>query len=226
VSALLPLSGFRHWICASRAWEGRGLDPQLAEALRGAISAAEAVPAAREVEFVDSDGDPIRFCLASGGPGACLEVAIGGQPARRVSRLRLAAAGRALRFVAEPGGEALQVGAPSEVVARGDLVRVARLAGAPGLVPELREPVLRLAYEYLTRRELGGRHAADRAVDFHLSGGARLHALHWQADESTSGLAESLGVMASFVYSGGSDEAARAAAYALDGLDASMSADA
>jgi len=63
------------------------------------------------------------------------------------------------------------------------------------------EPVImRLAARYLTeeRREGGG--ALDPVAHFHLSNGARVERLNWAADTSPRGMAQSLGVMANYLY--------------------------
>lgn len=225
VGALVPLRGFAAWLRAQGASSRGGLQPELAEALRRAVQGPSGVRAdEREVSFVDEDGDSILFrlvALSEGHAGAVLEASAGGAPPCRVSRLRAADSGRALRFVMEPGAEALQVNAPQDVVARGDIARASQLAHAAGLLPaELHDHVLHLAYEYITRRAADGKSAADADVHFHLMGGASLHALHWRADESAKGLSESLGVMASFLYGGEDKEAERMVAYSMRGLDA------
>merc|ERR1712226_273183 len=77
-----------------------------------------------------------------------------------------------------------------------------RLAAACGILPtEARDVVLNFAYKYITQQWTGElRNSVEPLVDFHLTGGAALHALHWRADDSALGLTHSFGVMASFVY--------------------------
>lgn len=221
VVALVPLRGFAPWIRANRAWDHLGLGQAQAESLRRAAQGPQSLGSG-EVSFIDEDGDNIRFHIAQeSGGGHSLQVEVGGAAARRVLKLVVADGGRALRFVAEPGPEALQVSVTEQVAAKGEPARVVHLAEACGLLAaDLREPVLRLAYEFLTQRAAGSKHAAHPLAHFHLSGGGALNALHWRADESPPGLADALGVMASFVYRGSDVEAAAAAAYAEEGLDA------
>lgn len=223
IAALVPLQGFTTWIRAVRAWEHLGLKPAQAEALRRAAQGAEGLRGEGAVSFVDVEGDTVHFRLrqAEGSAACFLEAEFGGGAPRRVLKLVLASEGKAVRFLVEPGPEALQVNATDEVAGRGDLLRAQHLAEAAGLLPaEFREPVLRLAYDFITRRSSNGHWSAEPLSHFHMLGGAALHALHWRADESVAGLADSLGVMSSFVYRGPEAECEAAAAYESDGLNA------
>lgn len=123
-------------------------------------------------------------------PGPCApEVEIAGGPPRRVLKLAPVEEGRALRLLLEPGPEAFQIQATDEVAGRGDLESVRRMADAAGLLlGDMQEPVLRLAYDFITRRGAGGKHSAEPITNFHLRGGGALNALHWDADDSVGGL--------------------------------------
>jgi len=222
VTALAPLRGFASWLRATRAWERPGLG-EAGEALRRALLAGGR-EVQREVSFVDADGDTVAFRLRveeGEQRERVLEVEVGGGAPRRVLKLVVASEARAVRFLMEPGPEAMQVNMSPEAVDSGELTRVTHLAEAAGMLPaELRDPVLKFAYEFITRRGADGARSAEPAVHFHMSGGAALHALHWRADESPAGLAEALGVMASFAYRGPEVEGEAAGAYAARGLDA------
>merc|ERR1712079_114044 len=129
------------------------LPPALAAALRRALRGMAA--RSKTVSFVDADGDNVCFSLKEGGDGRWLEVEIGAQ-SRRVLKLALAEDGKAVRFLSDV--DALQVNVTEEVVERGDLEQVRHLSEAAGLLPgELREPLLKLAYEFIMRRGCGGR---------------------------------------------------------------------
>jgi malonyl-CoA decarboxylase len=65
-------------------------------------------------------------------------------------------------------------------------------------VEGLRDPLLRLAAEYLTRP--AGNGPIDPVARFHLGNGARLERIHWLANLSPRGMRESLGVMVSYLY--------------------------
>jgi len=231
VIALTPMPGFVAWIRDRRAWEmllAEGVDPRLAEALRraaeGALVHAEADEGKTEVRFVDADGDLVSFRHAISAPHRAegcniVEFAVGDGPARRISRLRVVDGGSTVRFLLEPGPEGMQVTASGDAIQRGELLRVAHMAEASGLLPnELEVPVLRLGREYLLgrRQSGGGWRIAEPHAHFHLAGGAAVRAIHWRADESPRGLAESLGLMASFIYNP-SEEEPRAIAYAERG---------
>lgn len=71
--------------------------------------------------------------------------------------------------------------------------------------PAAKEPLERLAAAYLGQSESGGE-KVDPVARFHLRGGSRLAGSHHLADPSESGLRDSFGLMASYLY----DEAALA----------------
>lgn len=226
VGALAPLRGFSDFLVGGRGnWgnERLGLSQPQAEALQRAAEGHRGYRGPEEVRFVDVDGDDVRFRLraAEGGDGAALEVEIAGGPPRRVLKLAPVEEGRALRLLLEPGPEAFQIQATDEVAGRGDLESVRRMADAAGLLlGDMQEPVLRLAYDFITRRGAGGKHSAEPITNFHLRGGGALNALHWDADDSVGGLADHLGIMVSFIYKGHEVETEAALAYAQDGLNA------
>ena len=76
---------------------------------------------------------------------------------------------------------------------------VGDLDGADWPTADLEPRVLRLCARYLLH-EKRGRQPLDPVARFHLRNGARLERLNWMADPSTSGLAQSGGVMVNYVY--------------------------
>ena len=70
---------------------------------------------------------------------------------------------------------------------------------AAGRGEEQRERLLRLCAHYLLR-EKRGRHPLDPVARFHLRNGARLERINWMGDPSPSGLSQSAGMMANYVY--------------------------
>lgn len=62
-----------------------------------------------------------------------------------------------------------------------------------------RMPLLRLAARYLMPAQ-AGRRARDPVANFHLSNGARIERLNWQADLSEAGRQASAGVMVNYLY--------------------------
>jgi malonyl-CoA decarboxylase len=63
----------------------------------------------------------------------------------------------------------------------------------------LREPLLRLCAEYLTRpnKGVGG---IDPVARFHLGNGARLERINWLGNTSARGMKEAFGVMVNYLY--------------------------
>lgn len=210
VCALLPLVGFTNWLRRIRDWDPlRGQTPAFVQTLQRALDTTRTEN--REVQFVDADGDSLHFRCT---PATGLEVAIGGQSFQPVIRLRVAESeGVVIFLTGGDQGQALQVEAPAEAVSRGDLKAVEEMAEASGILPiYMRDPLLQLANDFYLRRIGSGKRVADPAAHFHLSSGASFGGLLWRADESVSGRAESLGIMATFVYDG-VHEAEQAAAY-------------
>jgi malonyl-CoA decarboxylase len=70
----------------------------------------------------------------------------------------------------------------------------------PQLTATLREPLLRLCARYLVRERAPSGRALDPVAHFHLSNGARIERLNWQADMSAKGLEQSAGVMVNYQY--------------------------
>ena len=64
---------------------------------------------------------------------------------------------------------------------------------------DLEARLLRLCARYLLH-EKRGRQPLDPVARFHLRNGARLERLNWMGDPSPSGLAQSVGMMANYVY--------------------------
>ena len=63
----------------------------------------------------------------------------------------------------------------------------------------LRQPLLRLAAQYLTTQRETGR-VLDRVGHFHLSNGARIERINWQGDTSAKGLDRAAGIMVNYLY--------------------------
>jgi malonyl-CoA decarboxylase len=67
--------------------------------------------------------------------------------------------------------------------------------------------LLRLAARYLVDERRANGAALDPVAHFHLSNGARLERLNWAGDLSEKGLAQSVGIMANYLYDGRKIEA-------------------
>lgn len=67
------------------------------------------------------------------------------------------------------------------------------------IAEKLESPVTRLAAAYLVETTKNGR-ALDSVAHFHLTNGARLERLNWLGDVSEKGMAQSLGLMANYLY--------------------------
>jgi len=72
-------------------------------------------------------------------------------------------------------------------------------ANAERVSPAVKTAAQRLLATYLTASN-GGKGPDDPVARFHLGNGARLEQLHWAANLSPRGLAESLGMMVNYVY--------------------------
>jgi malonyl-CoA decarboxylase len=81
-----------------------------------------------------------------------------------------------------------------------------RLLAKPGwqaddLVAEaMKAPLLRLASRYLLNEKTPAGRALDPVAHFHLSNGARVERLDWQADLSVKGMQQSCGLMVNYLY--------------------------
>ncbi|MDO6459477.1 malonyl-CoA decarboxylase family protein [Granulosicoccaceae sp. 1_MG-2023] len=64
----------------------------------------------------------------------------------------------------------------------------------------LREPLLALACEYFGAAKNKNKQPLDPVARFHLGNGAVLHRIHWLADTSAKGLAQSAGIMVNYLY--------------------------
>ncbi len=64
----------------------------------------------------------------------------------------------------------------------------------------MKNALLSLAAAYLTRPKNQDDRALDPVAQFHLGNGARLERLNWAADNSTKGLAQSVGMMVNYLY--------------------------
>ncbi|MEX2479370.1 MAG: malonyl-CoA decarboxylase, partial [Gammaproteobacteria bacterium] len=64
----------------------------------------------------------------------------------------------------------------------------------------LRAPLLSLAAHYFLAAKNGAGEPLDPVARFHLGNGARLDGINWLGDRAERGLAESLGLMANYVY--------------------------
>jgi malonyl-CoA decarboxylase len=70
----------------------------------------------------------------------------------------------------------------------------------PELAAAVRDPLLRLAAQYLVVGKGRSGRAADPVAHFHLTNGARVERLNWLADTSEKGLLQSAGVMVNYLY--------------------------
>jgi malonyl-CoA decarboxylase len=61
-------------------------------------------------------------------------------------------------------------------------------------------PLVRLAARYLYREKRKDGRSRDPVAHFHLSNGARIERLNWQADISAKGMAQSCGMMVNYLY--------------------------
>jgi malonyl-CoA decarboxylase len=78
------------------------------------------------------------------------------------------------------------------------------LAGYSNLDPgkldvQMRQRLVPLCAHYLVR-EKRGQEPLDSVARFHLKNGARLDRINWRADTSASGIQQSAGLMANYVY--------------------------
>ncbi len=69
----------------------------------------------------------------------------------------------------------------------------------PVLLDALREPMMKVATEYLLEAKRGIL-PLDPVARFHLGNGARVERLNWQADTSKKGLRQSWGIMVNYLY--------------------------
>lgn len=91
--------------------------------------------------------------------------------------------------------------APPELLASFFDMRADRMA--PDVAAAVKPVLLRLCAAYLTsfRKDHSGRHRAiDSVAHFHLTNGARVERLNWQADHSRRGLSQSAGFMVNYLY--------------------------
>ena len=69
----------------------------------------------------------------------------------------------------------------------------------PDSAEVLKEPLMRLAAQYLLNARRNGR-ADDRVANFHLRNGARLERINWMANRSQAGIDRSYGLMVNYRY--------------------------
>eukprot|EP00439_Symbiodinium_sp_Y106_P014430 s42_g2.t1 len=208
IAAAVPLKSFRTWLRRVQPWHQRGLPGEVQAQLDKATSGA-ALP---ELSFRDAAGDDVSFRLSR---QRQLEVSFNGQSAETVRQLKFLES--AVLVLLETGG--MQIDLPKEAEKPVDLALLKDLALAAGHIgPELRDPLLNFAFQYLCFPGEG--RASDPLVHFHLLGGGDFASLGFAATESPTALAESFGIFATFRYHGGKDEARRAANYAERGVRA------
>jgi malonyl-CoA decarboxylase len=65
----------------------------------------------------------------------------------------------------------------------------------------LREPLMRLAAQYLVQARAPSGRALDPVAHFHLTNGARIERLNWLGDRSVNGMQQSAGIMVNYRYS-------------------------
>ncbi|CAE7536130.1 unnamed protein product, partial [Symbiodinium microadriaticum] len=206
VAAAVPLKSFRPWLRRVQPWRQRGLPGEVQAQLDKATSGAD-LP---ELSFRDAAGDDVCFRLSG---QRHLEVSFNGQSAETVRRLKFLEG--AVLVLLGTGG--MQIDIPKEAEKPVDMALLNDLAFAAGHIgPELRQPLLNFAFEYLFFPGEG--RASDPLVHFHLLGGGDFASLSFAATESPKALAESFGIFATFRYHGSQDEARRAANYAERGV--------
>ena len=64
----------------------------------------------------------------------------------------------------------------------------------------LREPLMRLAAQYLLQARAPSGRALDPVAHFHLTNGARIDRLNWLGDRSVNGMQQSAGLMVNYLY--------------------------
>ena len=64
----------------------------------------------------------------------------------------------------------------------------------------LREPLMRLAAQYLLQARAPSGRALDPVAHFHLTNGARVERLNWLGDRSGNGMQQSAGIMVNYLY--------------------------
>ena len=70
----------------------------------------------------------------------------------------------------------------------------------PRTVAALRDPLMRLAAQYLLQAQGRSSRALDPVAHFHLTNGARIERLNWLGDRSPNGLRQSAGIMVNYAY--------------------------
>ncbi|MGH6973937.1 MAG: malonyl-CoA decarboxylase [Stellaceae bacterium] len=68
------------------------------------------------------------------------------------------------------------------------------------VVEVLKAPLMRLCARYLLNETTPAGRAIDPVAHFHLSNGARIERINWQADTSKKGLQQSFGMMINYIY--------------------------
>ncbi len=107
--------------------------------------------------------------------------------------------------IAAEGADLLLPAERRSLVALDDGADGALLLDAEGWVDErviaaVKPPLMRLCAHYLLNERAGPRRALDPVAHFHLSNGARIERLNWQADLSAKGLRQSAGMMVNYLY--------------------------
>ena len=80
-----------------------------------------------------------------------------------------------------------------------DVVKSVAMTDGSQALEEHREQLMRQCAKYLLYAKRGI-YPADPVARFHLRNGAILHAMHWSADTSESGLRQSAGIMVNYLY--------------------------
>lgn len=69
------------------------------------------------------------------------------------------------------------------------------------IIEVLKRPLMRLCAHFLFKvRRVNGKRAYDPVANFHLSNGAKIEHIHWLADTSKKGIAQSAGIMLNYHY--------------------------
>jgi len=82
----------------------------------------------------------------------------------------------------------------------GALITVPGWPRDEAMAQALKAPLMRLAARFVLNEKGGNGRALDSVAHFHLTNGARVERLNWQADLSAKGLQQSCGMMINFLY--------------------------
>lgn len=81
-----------------------------------------------------------------------------------------------------------------------DLLAAGDWANDGGKADAIREPLIRLCAQYLSKERDHRNRPLDPVARFHLNNGARIERINWLGDRSASGMAQSGGLMVNYLY--------------------------